>query len=222
MAAETFLGSKFAKLTVVSFAGRDPWNGSKWLCRCDCGGTIVVRRTALNSGNTKSCGCIRFPDIAGRQFGRLTAIKLTASQPRAKWLFQCECGNRVVARRDHVASGATTSCGCYREEHSRVHSVTHGMSYTTEFHIWSSMIARCENPNHEGYKNYGGRGIRVCDSWHKFAAFFKDMGKRPATLTLDRIDNDGNYEPGNCRWATRQQQVANRRPAKPTRRPLAA
>lgn len=88
------------------------------------------------------------------------------------------------------------------------------MTGTTEYNIWTSMLARCENPKHEQFGDYGGRGISVCERWHHFAHFYADMGPRPTGLTLDRIDNDGHYEPGNVRWATWQEQAKSRRPAR--------
>lgn len=125
-----------------------------------------------------------------------------------------------MARKTHVKSGATTSCGCYMSEWSVARFTTHGQTNTGTYKSWKSMLARCEQPRHPHYENYGGRGIAVCERWHRFAEFYADMGDRPEGLTLDRIDNDGNYAPGNCRWATRRQQWENSR-ANPNR-PLSA
>lgn len=151
------VGLTFGRLTVVSFAYVDRNRRYHWNCECACGAKNIVRGSALHSGNTKSCGCLKF---------------------------------------------------------DTKNNLQHGMFGTPEYETWARMIQRCTNENDKSYINYGARGIKVCDEWrNSFDAFYKALGPRPDGMSLDRINNDGNYEPANCRWATKSQQAQNRAPA---------
>src|SRR5690606_36633953 len=129
------------------------------------------------------------------------------------WLCLCDCGNEKSVRADSLVSGRILSCGCYHKEAVSQRTRTHGLSNTLEYHIWENMIQRCTNPNHLAFGYYGGRGITVCDRWRNdFTAFINDMGPRPSNCySVDRIDVNKGYEPGNCRWATRETQMRNTR-----------
>lgn len=144
-------------------------------------------------------------ELAGQKFGKWTVLHRIVG---ATWLCKCECGNEGEATTSGLKLGKTKSCGCAGKDWCR----THGMEGTKTYNVWAGMIQRCHNPNAREYKLYGARGIQVCDAWrNSFVEFFNDMGEKPEGLSLDRINNDGNYEPSNCRWATSSQQKRNRR-----------
>ena len=149
--------------------------------------------------------------MAGRQFGRLSAVMPVASRRKLiHWLCLCECGRLAIVSSNKLRSVWTQSCGCLWKESIIAASTTHDMSGTTEYHIYRSMISRCYNKQAVNYERYGGRGIRICDRWLEcFENFFADMGFRPKGLTLERMDNNGNYELSNCRWATYSEQRLN-------------
>jgi len=151
-------------------------------------------------------------DLTGQRFGRLLVLSEEEKTERgqANWLCQCDCGNKKIIRLSSLRSGESLSCGCRKLE-PNLKNTSHGMSYTPEYRVWTNMKARCQDPNHQAYGNYGGRGISVCARWQFFEHFIIDMGPRHPGTTLERIDNNGNYELSNCCWATRSQQNSNKR-----------
>lgn len=148
--------------------------------------------------------------LLGRKFGNLT-VKNEASLSQkgtSRWLCICDCGNEVAVTEQNLLRSKALSCGCKPKREREFH----GMKKTPEWNSWRGMLQRCNNPNHEMFYLYGGKGITVCKEWRKFSNFIRDMGKKPSPRhSIDRKDSNGNYEPGNCRWADPSTQSHNTR-----------
>ncbi len=155
-------------------------------------------------------------ELTGKVIGRLTVIREVFGHKYAgkhrKWLCKCACGQEREMFQDRLAKGVAVSCGCAQSEIVTRTMTTHGLSKTPIHYVWQNMLARCKNKRLTAWKHYGGRGISVCSRWEVFENFLADMGALPfKDAELDRINNDGNYEPSNCRWATRKEQNSNTR-----------
>lgn len=230
-------GQRFGRLVVIKRdENRISSNGTirtTWLCKCNCGKELVVERGNLTSGHTVSCGClskdfdaIKGNYLIGKRFGRLTVKEYIKAEnrenKRKQYLCVCDCGNIFYARKENLLSGRNLSCGCYKmERYKDGHTKTHGMSKEKIYSVWRNMIRRCYDKNNKKYNLYGDRGISVCPEWlgeHGFENFAKwsfENGykntKERNPYSLDRINNDGNYEPSNCRWANAETQGNNKR-----------
>lgn len=163
-------------------------------------------------------------DLTGMVFGRLTVLRRNGSlHCQSAWECLCECGKKLTTCRSSLKTGATSSCGCLRSEQVSERQKTHGLSRNQRMRLpphplyktWVAMRNRCNNSRDVQYKDYGGRGIKICERWNDFPSFLADVGVRPVGTTLDRKNNNGHYEPGNVRWATKLTQVRNRRNTRP-------
>jgi hypothetical protein len=213
------IGKTINKWHIDSFALTKKWE-HYYNCTCECGTKKVVCGRNIITGKSKSCGCQKskathdrcFIDVTGQKFNKLTCIKWEKRNNAVYWYCQCDCGNFTWVEASNLKHGEVKSCGCTKEHVNRVH----GMSHSRLHRIWSKMQERCFNPNCLSFKYYGQREITVCDEWRGTDGFIRFMNWSlehgyKDELTIDRINNDGNYEPNNCRWTTQKVQNRNTR-----------
>ena len=209
---ENCIGDKFGEWKLLEYKGRDLRSEQIYLCQCKCGLLKEHRLSTLKSGKSTQCKSCRMKkhnyreDKTGKQFGAWFVLEKFKNIERNEWQYKCQCKCGTIKNMAaHKLKNGLKGC-----PHCRVKM--HGMSYTDTFRIWTGILRRCLNSNFKGFKYYGGRGIKVCESWFKFENFLADMGERPSKkLSIDRVNNDGDYEPNNCRWATSKEQYMNRR-----------
>jgi hypothetical protein len=221
-----YIGEKFGKLTILGFKPGEYKNGKcvhvKANCKCDCGIIKWVDWSHLKMGKINSCGCLRDPSVSiGQKFGNFTVLEIIPHHYNKQGLrvltkakCKCVCGTVKTVSVNNLQAGNTISCGCIGRENIRRAAVKHGLACNPIYNLWHGINNRCYNKNLEAYKDYGGRGITNYwkDDVSGFAKYIlQELGSRPSKKhSLDRINNDGNYEPGNLRWATYKQQANNK------------
>lgn len=218
-------GEVFGKLTVISRAQDkilpSGYKQVMWNCSCECGNTSVVSGKNLKGGSVRSCGCGMRQvknNLVGKRFERLKVIEkvkgkiLKSGFEQQTYKCICDCGNETIVSYSALMTGNTKSCGCLFKEDLIDRNTTHGMSSTKLYDVWKGMFQRCYNKYNKSYRYYGGKGIRICDEWkNDFQVFYEwaQLSGYKEGLEIDRIDGKGNYEPGNCKWSTRTEQMNN-------------
>lgn len=217
MEFKDLVGKRFGKLLVLSLAPKTKNRSTVWLCKCDCGKQIVARNKNLLEKIITDCGCNSKNNlIENQKIGKLTLIRKINACRGSKWECKCECGNSLIVKEYDLRQGNIKSCGCLKKEYAKKGNIIHGFNKTRIQEIHHAMKMRCYCKKHKYYKNYGGRGIKICDEWlgkeglKNFGVWALENGYNDA-LSIDRINNNGNYEPSNCKWSTLIEQQNNTR-----------
>jgi hypothetical protein len=227
-------GRRFGRWNVVKEAGHIRTKSGislrQVLCKCTCGTQRVVRWVHITSGRSLSCGCLKTAALKSRirpvakheRFGRWTVISEASSLSSLagyrvrRLLCRCDCGTQRVVKLQSLVTHNSLSCGCFQRERTREAVTRHGhcrkgTGKSRAYASWQHMRFRCENPQSAGYRHYGGRGIRVCKRWQSFENFLADMGEPSPRMSLDRLNNNGDYKPSNCKWSSYSDQLSNTR-----------
>ena len=217
--AKDLTGQKFGRLTVLKENGRTESKKPLviWLCKCECGNYVNRTAKALTTSKNSGCDNCKFirEDLTGKKFGKIKVVSMFGSVNGAIiWNCLCECGKEMKISTGRLNYGNVKSCGCEKIKMTIDRNTTHGKAKTRLYKIWIGMKKRCYNPNSKAYKNYGGRGISMCQEWKENFINFYDWSMEHGyseELSIDRIDVNGNYEPSNCRWAANKEQGRNQR-----------
>jgi hypothetical protein len=210
------IGNKIGKWTVLNLIKIEK-PGKHYECICECGNIRIKAGTELRANRGLQCRDCQYSQLynpekeIGKRYGKWTIIKyIDIHRKLQRFEVRCDCGFDSIHVAADLRAGKSKQCTtCHNKETAR-NNIKHGMHSTHIYFVWRTMIQRCNNPNAGFYHRYGGRGIKVCDRWLKFEKFLEDMGERPDGMTIDRINNDGNYEPSNCRWVTHKENCNNR------------
>lgn len=211
------VGETIGEWKVLKHEKKEDSSVKYFKCECSCGNIELVRANNLRYGGSKTCKdcrtkkqrgtkCLNPTDFIGKRFGKRLVLEecdpLITSQPRV--IVQCECGQKNKVTLSQLHNNKCQAC-------RKCNLNTHGLTNTPTYYTWRSMKHRCMKQDNHNYKGYGGRGIIICERWLNFKNFLEDMGPKPEGMQIDRINNDGNYEPGNCRWVTPKENSNNRR-----------